>query len=91
MRRTIVRVATAVVLLGLGWMTGRAQTTEPDFELVVDAPPGETNVECRRGCHMAWLERGINPAATPQRIFTFKCGGSAGRCSSYRIGGWLTK
>ena len=39
---------------------------------------------------MVWVERGLNPAAMPQPTFTFNCGGSAeGRCSSFRIGGWI--
>jgi hypothetical protein len=90
MRRLVFRGAIAAMLIGLGWVAGRTQTPQPDFEIVVDAPVGETSVECRRGCELAWVERGINPAATPQRTFTFKCSGIY-RCSSARIGGWLTK
>jgi hypothetical protein len=78
------------MLVGLGWAVGKAQTSQPDFELVVTAPAGETNVECRRGCELVWVERGINPNAKPQSTFTFSCsGGGAQQCSSARIGGWV--
>jgi hypothetical protein len=90
MRRAGKRAAIAAMLIGLGWAIGRAQTAEPDFELIVNAPVGETTVECIRGCSLAWVERGVNPAAVPTPTFTFKCGGQE-RCSSYRIGGWMTK
>jgi hypothetical protein len=90
------RVASVIVLLavgiGFGFVVGLAQTTEPDFELVVTAPAGETKVECRRGCGLAWVERGLPRAAKPSPSFTFECSGTgAGRCSSARIGGWVKK
>jgi len=90
------RVASVIVLLavgiGFGFAVGRAQTTEPDFELVVTAPAGETKVECRRGCGLVWVERGLPRAAKPSPSFTFECSGTgAGRCSSARIGGWVKK
>lgn len=92
MRRLLVQIAIAAGLLAAGWATGRAQTSQPDFEVVVDAPAGQTTIECRRGCELAWVERGINPQATPQQTFTFSCGGDAsGRCSSFRVGGWIKR
>ncbi len=51
----------------------------------------QTSVECRRGCELAWVERGLNPSATPQPTFTFNCGGTLDRCSSYKIGGWVKR
>jgi hypothetical protein len=62
----------------------------PDFELIVDAPGGETTVECRRGCDLAWVERGVNPSSRPVPTFKFACG-SQDRCSSFRIGGWMKR
>jgi hypothetical protein len=92
MRHIAFRVTISALLLGLGWAVGKAQTTQPDFEVVVTAPAGETTVECRRGCELVWVERGLNPAAKPQSTFTFACsGGGVNRCSSARIGGWLTR
>ena len=83
----------AVVLVGGGWSIGRAQVQEADFELVVEAPAGETIVTCRRGCELVWVERGINPAARRKDSFSFRCGGTAppAVCVSGRIGGWITR
>lgn len=88
MRRKLIFVVAAVVLVGLGWVVGATQSS-PDFELLVDAPGGQTTIECVRGCNLAWVERGINSNATPSGTFTFSC--TAGRCSSARVGGWLTR
>jgi hypothetical protein len=83
----ILRAAVVAVLAGGGWAFGRAQTTQPDFELIVNAPAGDVQVMCVRGCALAWVERGVNPRATPQPTFSFSCSGT-GRCSSGLIGGW---
>ena len=92
MRRNLTLIALLVVGIGFGFAMGWAQTTEPDFELVVTAPAGETKVECRRGCGLVWVERGVNPAAKPIPTFTFECSGAGvERCSSSRIGGWVQK
>ena len=71
MIRASLRIALAAVLVGIGWMAGKAQTSEPDFEVVVNAPSGETTIECVRGCELAWVERGLNPNSQPMRTFTF--------------------
>ena len=79
----------ALVLIGLGWIAGRAQAG-PDFEFIIDAPAGHTRVECVKGCKLLWVERGIS--GTPQRTFNFECGGpDKDRCTSYRIGGWIER
>jgi len=80
-----------VVVLGLliGWTAGRAQTSAPDFELIVTAPSGQTSVECVRGCNLKWVERGNSANSGLMTKFTFACGAS--ECSSGRIGGWLRK
>jgi len=90
MNRIVARIAIATALIGLGWAAGKAQNAQPDFELIVDSPAGETSVTCARGCEMAWVERGVNPAAKPTSTFTFKCNGQV-RCSSYKIGGWIKR
>jgi hypothetical protein len=89
MRRVASRIAIAVTLLGLGWTAGRAQSPQPDFELIINAPAGNTTVQCARGCRLMWVERGVNPYDTPQPSFSFACQGLVLRCSSARIGGWL--
>ena len=87
-RRSTVQIALAMILVFLGWAIGRAQTSVPVFELVVDAPGGETTIRCVRGCRLAWVERGVNPNAAPISTFTYHC--TASRCSSARVRGWLT-
>jgi len=92
MRRTAYRVLIAVGLITLGWAAGSSQTPQPDFEIVVDAPVGATTVECRRGCALAWVERGDPATKTPTPTFSYECGGpTTQRCSSHRIGGWIKK
>ena len=82
------RMLIAVALVATGWGLARAQATDPTFELVVNAPEGATTITCVRGCTLAWVERGLNPHARPQRSFEFGCNGSS-RCSSARVGGWV--
>jgi hypothetical protein len=87
MKRMTGRLALAAGLLSLGWAAGRAQPAQPDFEIVVDAPAGATNITCVRGCALAWVERGVNPNATPMPTFSYNC--NAARCSSFKVGGWI--
>ena len=89
MIRATLRIALVGVLVGMGWMAGKAQTSEPDFEVVVNAPSGETTIECVRGCELAWVERGLNPNSQPMRTFRFNCSGA--RCSSHKVGGWIKR
>jgi len=93
MKQLILRVVLAVGLVGLGWSLGRAQATEPDFEIVVDAPVGATTVTCKRGCSLAWVERGVPSSPEARKaVFDFKCSGpNVERCSSYRVGGWISR
>jgi hypothetical protein len=90
MTHTSLRIAIVAVLLAIGWMAGRAQTSAPNFELVVNAPSGETTIECVRGCELAWVERGLNLNSSPMQSFKFSCSGTSdSRCSSFKVGGWL--
>jgi hypothetical protein len=92
MTHTLKRVVTVAALVGLGWIVGQAQTTQPDFEIVVNAPAGQTTIQCVRGCDLSFVERGLNPQATATPKFTFSCSGpSATRCSSARVGGWIRR
>ena len=92
MARKMLTVLLAIVLFGMGWVAAKSQTPAPDFELVVDAPAGATTVTCARGCTLMWVERGINPNGTPKPSFDFACsGGATQRCSSFKVGGWLTR
>jgi hypothetical protein len=87
MARRLLQIVVALALFGAGWVVARAQTPAPDFELVVDAPGGRTNITCVRGCKLMWVERGINPNATATSTFEYGC--TAPRCSSARVGGWI--
>jgi len=88
MKGSLWRLALALGLFGTGWIAAKAQTSEPTFELRVDAPEGSTTVRCVRGCKLAWVERGINPNSTPQRTFEYFCTGTP-RCMSGLVGGWV--
>lgn len=95
MTRLVARLLLAVALLGIGWTAGRAQQPLHDFELVVDAPSGQTTITCVRGCQgLAWIERMV-PGTVPvpsQTTFMYGCSGSStARCGSGRIGGWLER
>ena len=80
MTRMLFRLAFAVALLGIGW-SARAQTTVADFELTVDAPSGETVINCAKGCnftHDVGLTETEARANTPHTQFSFRC--NAPRC-----------
>jgi hypothetical protein len=87
-RSTLRRIVVGLILVGLGWVAAKAQAPAPDFEIVVNAPTGQTTVQCVRGCTLMWIARGINPNSQPQPSFTFSCTAPQG-CSSSRVGGWL--
>jgi hypothetical protein len=91
MIRASIRLAAVAAFICLGWVAGRAQPSEPTFELIVDAPVGETSIRCVRGCELAWVERGRSPKAQTTQTFTFTCTSPSGRCSSSRVGGWLQR
>jgi hypothetical protein len=92
MSRIVVRVVLAALLVVSGWTLGRAQTPAPDFEIIVNAPVGETTVTCKRGCNLAWVERGLPSETAKKAEFRFRCGGGGvERCSSATVGGWIEK
>jgi hypothetical protein len=92
MAQTLKRVIMVAALVGCGWVVGQAQTTQPDFEIVVHSPGGSTTVECVRGCDLSLIERGLNPNVMATRKFTYTCSAPAAvGCSSPRIGGWIRR
>jgi hypothetical protein len=88
MTRLCIRATVALALFGTGWVAARAQMPAPDFEIIVEAPSGSTSITCVRGCSLAWVERGVNPNSKPISSFDFSCSGA--RCSSAKVGGWIT-
>lgn len=91
MARVILRTMIVLAAIGLGWAVGQAQTSEPEFEIVVDAPVGSTTITCVKGCKLAWVERGVNPNDTPMTTFRYECEGGTVRCSSGKVGGWASR
>jgi hypothetical protein len=86
--RRITTVIAGLLLIALGWLAaGSAQTAQPDFEIIIIAPSGETTVECVRGCNLAYIGRGVNPNDTPISNFRFACSGE--RCKA-SVGGWVS-
>jgi hypothetical protein len=90
--RRLQSVCLALLLFAFGWAAGQAQVAQPDFELVVEAPAGATTITCKRGCNLAWVERGVPQQASQTPEFSFRCGGpNVERCSSYAVGGWVVR
>jgi len=71
MKRALI-AAVAVMLVGLGWASGRAQTqATADFELSVAVTrSGQVTVECLRGCGLQFSRMTPNRSAT-QKKFTY--------------------
>ena len=90
MVKRLIRLTVAVVLLGIGWTVGRAQTAAPDFELVVYGAPGDTQIVCRSGCTLAYRQYSgqIDQKASKKDV-GFACGDAsakAGRCEMFFAG-----
>jgi hypothetical protein len=91
MARKIVLASIALLLFGAGWIVGLAQTGQPDFELVVKAPAGETTIECR-GCKALMFSRTEKISDSEPQPFQFKCSGpQVTRCSSGIVQGYLDR
>ena len=58
MKSTAIRIAIALGLIAVGWAAGRAQTSAPDFELIVNSPKGEVTCSAYAGAS----SRGPNAA-----------------------------
>ena len=71
MTHLVLKATIAFALIAAGCVAAKAQIPAPDFEIIVDAPGGATTIRCVRGCKLAWVERGINPDATPNESFDF--------------------
>jgi hypothetical protein len=79
------RVVWAVLLVGLGWRAGAATRPEPEFMLAIDAPGGQTRVECVSGCRLMGGRDLPNPAAGSMKVYSYGCGGA--RCQA-QVAGW---
>ena len=79
MRRLALRTVVVVGLVALGWAAGRAQAPGADFTLRIDAPMGETKIECVRGCALQFIREAPNPD-TAMPSFQYRC--TATRCGA---------
>ena len=86
-----IRVLLAVGLLAVGWTLGYAQRAQPEFMIAIDAPAGNTRIQCISGCELLGARDLENPNAGRMKTYGYACGGSsASRCTA-RVAGWLTK
>lgn len=103
MLRVVPRLALVAGLVWLGWSVGRAQTTAPDFELMIDAPSG-ASIRCVRGCalwagSLAELASLLAPGEPPPNGISFSCAGgyvAEGQvpndpCKARSIMGWVKR
>ncbi|HET9394754.1 MAG TPA: hypothetical protein VFO36_01760 [Nitrospiraceae bacterium] len=85
------QIVLSLGLLGLGWTLGYAQRAEPEFMIQIDAPVGDTTVECLSGCELMGARDVGNSRAGRMKTYRYRCGGeSIQRCSG-RAAGWLIK
>jgi hypothetical protein len=66
MKRTLLRIVLAGGFVVAGWALGNGQERVADFEITIEAPRGDVNLICARGC--AWGEKG-----SPGQPISFKC------------------
>ena len=85
------RLGISVALIVLGWSVGRAQTTAPDFELVVTRHKGggDVQVECKRGCSLGYASVGVASAKPAGKGVGFACKNEE-RCD-VPFAGWVQK
>ena len=92
MIRASLRIVIAAALVGVGWMAARAQTPEPDFEIVVDAPQDGTKVECVRGCSLAYVVLGTDSARTlASQKLEYACVMTPDARCSVTLSGWTKR
>lgn len=82
------RVGWALMLLGVGWTVGAAERPQPEFIIAIDAPVGQTRVECVSGCRLVGAKDLPNPSAGLMKVYSYGCsGGSVQRCGA-QVAGW---
>jgi hypothetical protein len=87
MKQFAIRTTMAVGLVALGWAAGRAQATAADFTLRIEAPMGETKIECVQGCALQFVREAPNrDRAMPS--FNYGCTGQ--KCGA-EVHGWLKR
>ncbi len=85
------RIACALALLVLGWAVGYAQRSQPEFVISIDAPVGQTRIECVSGCQLMGSRDVPNPRAQRMQRYSYSCGGrDIQRCYASAVG-WLVR
>lgn len=81
----------AFALFGAGLAIGQAQDSDPDFLLKIDAPAGQTTVECVSGCSFIGAMDLDNPNAGRMAVYEYGCqGDNIERCSA-KVAGWIVR
>jgi hypothetical protein len=81
----------SLALLALGWTVGYAQRSEPQFTLSIDAPVGETRIECVSGCSLIGSRDLGNPNAGRMKEYQYGCSGRGVERCSASLAGWLVE
>ena len=85
------RVVWATMLIALGWSLGAEERPEPDFVIAIDAPVGETRIECLSGCRLMGARDLPNPNAVRMKAYSYGCGGGkVQRCGAH-VAGWRVR
>jgi hypothetical protein len=76
MRRHVIHAVVAGLFFGAGWMAATSGLQSGVFRLSIDAPTGDTTIQCE-GCEfLSWTTRGAPPERRSD--FSFTC--SQGPC-----------
>jgi len=82
----------ALILFALGWTVGAAERPQPEFMIAIDAPVGQTHVECLSGCKLVGARDLPNPRAGLMRVYSYGCsGGNVQRCGAQVAAGGFNR
>src|SRR5687767_1525738 len=91
MVRSLSQAAVGAALVGLGWGIGQAEFSAPDFSIRIDAPVGQTKIECVRGCNLQGSRDEGNPNNQPVPTYFYQCSGKGiARCVA-TVNGWTSR
>lgn len=82
------RLVWALILIGLGWTVGAAERPQPEFMIAIDAPAGETRVECLSGCKLVGARDLPNPRAGFMKVYAYSCSGVGVQRCAAKVAGW---
>ena len=82
------RVVWASLLIGFGWAVRGAARPEPEFMIAIDAPAGETRIECLSGCKLIGARDLPNRNAIYMKVYSYGCSGSGVQRCGAQVAGW---